>query len=377
MQCVGTSATMATSDLWSVQQDEVASVATTLFGGTPVQPSHVIGETLRRATEEWDWSDPAAVRALADRVERAPATDVTVTYGDFVRDPLSSWIESILGVEERDGRLSRVRPRQVGGSPQDGRPPPAAVALAELTGIDRTRCEMAIRDQLLRGYRAADPETQFPAFAFRLHQFVARGDTVHATIESELDRYVSLRKQRFVPGDRSKELFPLAFCRECGQDYYVVYRVTGDDGSYLEPRDLGATRAEETNGVKRVPGFVYASSAVPWPDDEDARNARVPEDWLDERGRLRSDRKGWLPQPVGVHPDGSLDPAAERVWWIDTPFRLCLACGVAYAGRLGRDFSRLGTLGSEGRSSATTVLSLSSVRSLRADTSVSPSARKL
>lgn len=64
----------------------------------------------------------------------------------------------------------------------------------------------------------SDPATMAPAFAFRLHRFISRGDTVHATIEPEDRRHRSVRKQRFVPGDRSRALFPLAFCRECGQE---------------------------------------------------------------------------------------------------------------------------------------------------------------
>jgi hypothetical protein len=57
------------------------------------------------------------------------------------------------------------------------------------------------------------------------------------------------------------------------------------------------------------------------------------------------------------------------------PFRLCLQCGVSYATRE-RDFGKLTTLGSEGRSTATTVLSLSAVRHLRADETLEDKARK-
>ena len=65
--------------------------------------------------------------------------------------------------------------------------------------------------------------------------------------------------------------------------------------------------------------------------------------------------------------DHDPDESAEREdavlgWWVPTPFRFCLACGVSYAGRLGRDFARLTTLGSEGRSTATTITSLAAVR---------------
>jgi hypothetical protein len=50
---------------------------------------------------------------------------------------------------------------------------------------------------------------------------------------------------------------------------------------------------------------------------------------------------------------------------------------VSYRGQQRSDFTKLGTLGSEGRSTATTILSLSAVRHLRRDEALRPEARKL
>jgi len=85
---------------------------------------------------------------------------------------------------------------------------------------------------------------------------------------------------------------------------------------------------------------------------------------------------------VHVHPDGRLDVTAAKgdttvAWWIAAPFRFCLHCGVSYAGRLGRDFTRLTTLGSEGRSTATTIMSLAAIRELRGADDLPSHARKL
>ena len=49
LQCDGTSATLSTAGSFTAQQQEIAAVATTLFGAE-VKPEHVIGETLRRLT---------------------------------------------------------------------------------------------------------------------------------------------------------------------------------------------------------------------------------------------------------------------------------------------------------------------------------------
>jgi very-short-patch-repair endonuclease len=80
---------------------------------------------------------------------------------------------------------------------------------------------------------------------------------------------------------------------------------------------------------------------------------------------------------VRVDTGGSLDEGGTLAWWVPAPLRLCLLCGVSYGGHVKSDFTKLATLGSEGRSTATTVLSLSAVRTLRADAELAPEARKL
>ena len=45
-------------------------------------------------------------------------------------------------------------------------------------------------------------------------------------------------------------------------------------------------------------------------------------------------------------------------WFVPTPFRFCLRCGVAYAPTVRSDIGKMSTLGFEGRSTATTMLSL-------------------
>src|SRR5262249_13289953 len=62
--------------------------------------------------------------------------------------------------------------------------------------------------------------------------------------------------------------------------------------------------------------------------------------------------------------------------FIPAPFRFCLCCGVAYNARQSSDFGKLSALGSEGRSTATTILSLSAVRHMR-ESKLESTARKL
>lgn len=372
LQCVGTSATLSSKGTYDEQRAEVARVASTLFGA-PVRPENVIGETLRRATEARDLNEPAFVAALTDRVaatDREPPSDYTA----FVKDPLSIWLESTFGLttEPTTGRLVRAQPRSITGD--EG----AARQLSALTHVNVEHCTRAIEAGLLSGYRCLDPHTGFPAFAFRLHQFISRGDTVYASLEPEESRYLTMYRQQYVPGDRGKILLPLAFCRECGQEYYSVRLAKDAPGgaTHFIARDVN----DQTPSDDGEAGFLYFSTSDPWPSDPADVAQRVPDDWLEDfKGslRVRRDRAKYLPQPVQIRPDGYDSPDGLAAHYISAPFRFCLRCGVTYGGRQHDDFAKLSSLASEGRSTATTILSLASIRGLKNDDTLKPEARKM
>ena len=210
LQCVGTSATLAGPGSYGEQQQEVAKMASLLFG-TSVPAESIIGETIRRSTVTLDFSDDQEARRLAERVD-GPSLPDTIDHHSFVSDPLTAWIEETFGID-RDvatGRLTRATPRAVRG---DGG---AAELLSSLTGCSVEACVSAIERTLLEGYHRRNPDTDKPIFAFRLHQFISRGDTVYASLETEATRYITLNGQQFVPGDRTRVLMPLVFCRDAG-----------------------------------------------------------------------------------------------------------------------------------------------------------------
>jgi superfamily II DNA helicase RecQ/very-short-patch-repair endonuclease len=368
LQVIGTSATLASGGTLAHKQAEIAAVATRLFG-SPVHPHRVIGETLERATHDMDWSDAAVVAAIAARVT-SPHT-ATPDPDAFRADPVASWLESTFGVTaDESGRLVRATPKRVTG------PDGAARLLARLTGTTEEQAATAIRAGLLTGVAVRDIDIGRPLFAFRLHQFITRGDTVYAALTEPANRHVTLQAQTFDPTDQGRDrvLLPLAFCRECGQDYYLVARVdAGGDasGEYgaanLLPRALGEQKPE-----RGTAGFLYLNPDAPWPSDEGVYLDRLPDEWIEEAvggRRVRADRREWVPKAVGVQPNGSLaladTPGTLSGHWVKAPFRFCLNCGVAYAFSTRNDFSKLTTLGLEGRSTATTMISLSVLRYLR------------
>ncbi|HEY8461583.1 MAG TPA: DUF1822 family protein, partial [Blastocatellia bacterium] len=375
LQIIGTSATIAGGGGFDEQREEVAKVATQLFGAE-VKPDGVIMEKLDPATPLDQLNDADFKSRLSARVlEVAGGKPFAGDYESFVNDPLAIWIEGALGLELKDGRHVRCKPQSVTG--EDG----AARKLASLTGIDEKLCESAIQQALLAGYECErNPETGFPPFAFRLHQFISRGDTVYATLEDEETRYLTIYGQQFKPGSRDHILLPMVFCRECGQEYYCVRRVFGSDGkrNYFIQRQLNDQLSDEGENEA---GFLYFSASNPFPTEEEdvVNDARLPDDWLEERGgrlRVRRDRQDRLPISVSIGADGVENSEGLTFNYIAAPFRFCLHCGVAYGMRQRDDFAKLSSLGSEGRSAATTITSLSAIRNLRRS-SLPERARKL
>lgn len=364
MLTIGTSATLSSGESWEEQQKEVATVATKMFG-SEVKPENVIGESLRRATQEIDFSIPEHRENLKQRISNGD-----YSFGsskDFLSDPLASWVESTLGLVTNNGRLERTKPRSIEGD--DG----VAVDLAKLTGLSREMCSNAITEILTAGYKCKNTVGK-PIFAFRLHQFISKGESVYSTLEPSKDRFSTLHKQVYAPGsNQQKLLLPIVFCRECGQDYYVVRQQIKGDQTCLVERDFRDT-SEDSDG------FLYISSENPWATDTEEIKQRIPDSWIDHNiagSPILQNRRKDLPKKLCFNTKGIIQEKGQVGWFVKAPFRFCLSCGVAYNFSQQSDFGKLATLGSEGRSTATTIMGLASLRSLLDDSSLEDKAKKL
>jgi ATP-dependent helicase YprA (DUF1998 family)/very-short-patch-repair endonuclease len=374
--CIGTSATMASGGSSAEQKVEVAKVAQTLFG-IPFDATQVIGETLERATPEVDVADPSIVTALRDAiVSDGAAPD---TYDEFRRHPLASWIDSVFGVqsEPASGRLVRQMPRRLLGEDS------AADELAQLTSTDPNQCADVLRRFLLKGAQLRrSASSRFPIFAFRLHQFFTRGDTVWATLEPEAERHLEMAKKGSKPGEPDKPLFPLVFCRQCGAAYYRVKVKSGDGGKTLLPREDRREADDDGSGD----GYLYVSEEAPWPRADGALllerlPAFMKETTAQGTERVRPDSRGDVPEPVFVDAGGRIVSEGQGIpaVLIRRNFLFCLepSCGVAYTRSQRSERAKLATLGVDSRSTATTILAVRSLIELQGDRDLKPEARKL
>ena len=367
LQVIGTSATLASGGTWEEQRAEVGRVASLLFGAE-VEAGNVVGETLERATPKLDFTDPSVRSELTQEVRsQEPPSDVKA----FVISPLSAWIEHTLGIDEVEGRLTRVTPRSISG------PKGVAAELATLTGEGEKASASAIQRWLMQGQQIPRPDGRFSVFAFRLHQFISKGDTVYASIDLPKNRFISLNAQTKVPTDRDTALYPLIFCRACGQDYYSVVRKMHSNGEITyEPAALADQTADEDTVTES--GYLMVSDDnEPWPTSHTEALDRLPDEWKEFDGKLKAYQRKFVPETVHISKSGVQSDIGTHAAFVKTPFRFCLGCGISYGGRASSEFTKLGTLGSEGRSTATTLLTMSAIRSLRATEDLPKEARKV
>ncbi|WP_131738701.1 DEAD/DEAH box helicase [Actinomadura roseirufa] len=351
VQCIGTSATMTSEGDTQSQREKVAGVASTLFG-VRLAPEHVVGETLERVTAKHDLTSE-------DLRERVTAGAELSAFSQFVGDPLASWVEEQFGFEP--GLDIPVRRR---------RPPTLAEAAADLsaeTGAEPTECERAIRDVLQAGSQIKNRATGRPVFAFRMHQFLSKGDNVYVTIEAPNERHITSTYQVAAPGEEGEKqrvLIPVAFCRECGQDYLAVTRLDDAGHRYVARNDRDASAGDDASG------YLYISEDQPWPDnlEQILVDGRLPYSWLKYDpvyGQVVDPNKmKFLPKPTRVETTGREADTGVYAAYVPSPFRFCLRCRASYEQVRGSDFAKLAKLSAEGRSSAMSLISASVVRAL-------------
>lgn len=373
---IGTSATMISGSDQEDQKQQVADVAKTFFG-VQFEKSQIINESLIRSTPEIDFGIEDNQRLLTELV-REKSTPPS-NYADFHNHPLSSWIESTFGIctgTDTD-RLIRQDPNRLTGKNS------ASESLSQLTSVDESTCSEILRSFLLKGSELRkDSSSRFPIFAFRLHQFFTRGDTVWSTIEPDDKRYLSLSKMASKPGELKKPLYPLVFCRQCGAAYYRVSVGKDESGNYLLPREsFNVDNSEDITDA-----YLYISKSDPWPDNlgEEALNrlpAFMKETTPQGVERIKSSSKKDVPEHVYVNDGGRITSEGKGIpaALIHNNFHFCLhtECRIAYTKHQRSERTKLATLGVDNRSTATTIMAVRSLIELQGDQSLNRQARKL
>ncbi len=362
--CIGTSATMASEGGAEDRAVAVAKVASKLFA-TPIAASSVIPETLARATHPSVDISPATMAAAVDTPLPAVLTDEALAH-----HPLAAWIEMRVGLSDSQV-LERRTPISL---------PVAATQLSEVTGRPIEACESSLRTMLISAgqpHKDRGGEVDRAFLAFKLHRFLSGAGHAHATLREPALRRVTVEGQLFHPDDKEARLYPVYFCRNCGQEFHSVTIVNDQGDRQVLARAIDDTPVEDANSDDRA-GYL-----MPEPDDAEfiftGAPEDYPEDWVEAtragQPRLKLRYRPRILEQLLVGPGGQVG-SGRRMWFLPGKFGFCPAC-LDQPSSHAREINKLAALSAEGRSSATTLLVSSALRWMGRTNSLQKHQRKL
>ncbi len=199
----------------------------------------------------------------------------------------------------------------------------------------------------------------------KLHAFFSQGRAITGCLHPE-DPHLNDRGEQTCPvcteeGRTDRPTFPMVFCRGCGQEYYGVGLEQVDDYGApigMNPRDINTVEFIGT------PAYLY-------PAHWDPEEVPIPQSWLTDAGNVKSKYKSVIPQNKQYCPEcneieSQCAHLKRPIAILEKPLLLCPSCGVIHDFRP-KEFSKLFTFGSVGRSTATDVLVSSSLGALPKD----------
>ncbi|MFG1228840.1 DEAD/DEAH box helicase [Xanthobacter wiegelii] len=366
--CIGTSATMSSAHEEIERASAVARVGKLIFG-EELSSASIIDENLARATDPQ--INNTSVGAALSNAVLAPIPE-SLTDEELYSHPLACWIETEIGLVE--GEKLRRRPPMTLSD--------ASSKLADQTNIPSEKCRAAVAGMLSLMGRPEDLRggvSDRAFLAFKLHRFISGAGHAYATIEPVSDRRVVLEGQIFHPSDPNARLYPVFFCRECGQEHHSVRIESALDGVRVlaRPIDDAASENPEPDGSRTgflVPSinvdFLFGGAVADYPDDWQETTPAGQE-------RLKAGHRGKHEgQLLLVKPDGSLADDGVPAWFFAGKYRFCPHCR-HQPPQQARDINKLAGLSAEGRSSATTLIVSTILAWMEADGTLEESARKL
>lgn len=348
---IGTSATMVSDAAGSLaaQRIEVAKVATKLFG-RPFTPEQVVNEKLARSLE-YD-GKIVSKDALATAIESN--IDIDAGIEKLKSHPVAVWLENTIALGEREGELVRGKPRQVGGLIKD---------LEEASGKPSELCRRYL-EKLLQWISVSNVRLQksgerYTLLPFKLHQFISQTGSVYTTLDRDENRFVTLEPGVYKADEADKKpIFPNVFSRASGHPFICVTRL----GEHLEPREF----RESTDDEETTDGYLIIGDDL-WDPEEDLE--MLPESWLrmTRTGPVPdTKKKGSLPVKLYFDEFGNCSETDIKPWWgwfMKAPLLFDPTAGVFFDTKTSEG-TKLMKLGSEGRSTSTTITAFSILNQL-------------
>jgi len=343
---IGTSATMVSDSAGNIenQKAEVAKVATKLFG-CPFTPGQVVNEKLARSLS------PSGSIPSKDTLASAMASGIDQDAGieSLKTHPVAIWLENRIALEEQGNDLVRGKPKRLRE---------IAAELATDSGIPEETCRLFLEELLLwisaSNVRQQEAGERYTFLPYKLHQFISQTGSVYTTLDQDEKRYVSLEPGVYKTDEADKKpIYPNVFSRGSGHPFICVSLV----GNRLEPREF----REMTEDEESSDGYLIIGKDI-WDLDEDVE--MLPESWF-RRTRsgitIDSKKRAYFPVRIWFDEFGNCSTNEEKQWWgwfMKAPLLFDPTSGGFFDTRT-NEGTKLTKLGSEGRSTSTTITAFS------------------
>ena len=259
--------------------------------------------------------------------------------------------------------------------------------LSSITNESESDCESKIIEILIwaeeLNIKSANEKKKDTILPFKLHQFISQTGYVYLTLENASNRYVTLDPNPFVKlSDESEEIpvYQTVFSRISGEEFICVRKeIDESNGAKFVFRDFN-----ENLNPKNDDDLKVNNKKVKQRSDDEYKDGYVifdkdflldikeyidllPSSWLTKTGEIEPIKKMRLPSAVYVNRNGSFSYSpngGEKAWFIPAPLIYDPTCGVIYLETKSSEKTKLISLGNEGRSTSTTLLTFQTLLAL-------------
>ncbi len=348
--CMGTSATMISDEETNSDDRKkiISEVASKIFG-KKFDKEQVIGEYLVSSISM------ESVPAGKETLQKALTEEINpnASKEEFRNNPLAYWIEMKIALESKDGILTRGKPRTLRQ---------IAAELSAEVSVDVNHCEKKLKELLewssLLNSRSNKKESVLP---YKIHQFLSQTGSVYATLEKGQNQYVSLSPGIFKNvDDENLPLFPVVFSRLSGAEFFCVYKKSNK----LSPREFKTIYDEDEEAQG---GYLIPDLSV-WNPDEELES--LPETFfnISSSGEriLKKSYSERIPSKIFYDRSGNYSHEEQldfEGWYMPAKLLFDPTAGTFYDHQT-NEGTKLTKLGTEGRSTSATVLSLAVLKRL-------------
>lgn len=372
--CIGTSATMASGTIGE-QKATVAKVAGNFFDAD-FSSDDVIIESLTYSTNE---RSPSLIE-----IKTAVTNEIKKESKDaLLNNPLAIWLERTVAIIEDGKNKIRNKPKSL---------QKIAEQLSSEINLSVEICQKKIIEILswaeavnIESANAKKKDTVLP---FKLHQFISQTGYVYLTLQKPNDRFITLEPNPTIKLSENEPEVPVyqtVFSRISGQEFICVRKDYDDPaGAKLIFRDFNDNKNPRNEDDLKTNDGINKPKKTKERKRDDYKDGYIlfdknfllnineyldilPSAWISKSGKIDPSKDFLLPKEIYVSKDGSFSESpngGEKAWFIAAPLIYDPTCGLIYQEPKLSEKSKLISLGNEGRSTSTTLITLQTLLAL-------------